>query len=140
MSSCVGLDVSPNTIPKDDYEPYPYCGPARSLPKPRFNPYRDVFLRDFVLCRPCDGHRLSVWLGCALSTVDYPLVAIMGPFLWSGGHQCVQKRSQSHFLLGSIRLGDGQCRLLIHKESMSPPYCTLTECCYTRTKGLQRRI
>ena len=23
-----------------------------------------------MLCRPCDGHRLPVWLGCASSTVD----------------------------------------------------------------------
>ena len=69
----------------------------------------------------------------------YPLVAIMGPLLWSGGHQCV-RRSQSHWLLGSAGLGDGQLRLLIHRESVSPSYCTLTECRHTRTKGPQRRI
>ena len=70
MSSYVGLDVSPDTTSEDDPEPYPYCGPTKSQPKPRFNPYRDVPLGDFVLCRPCDGHRLLVWLGRASSTVD----------------------------------------------------------------------
>ena len=70
MSSGVGLDVTPDTTPEDDPEPYPYCGPAKSWPRPRFNPYRDVLLGDFVLCRPCDGHRLPVWLGRASSTVD----------------------------------------------------------------------
>ena len=70
----------------------------------------------------------------------YPLVAIMGPLLWSGGHQCVRRRSQSRWLLGSARLGDGHLRLLIHRESVSPPYCTLIECRHTRTKGPQRRI
>ena len=54
MSSGVGLDVSPDTTPEDDPEPYPYCGPAKSQPKPHINPYRDVFLGDFVLCCPCD--------------------------------------------------------------------------------------
>ena len=70
----------------------------------------------------------------------YPLVAIMEPLLWSGGHQCVRRRSQSCWLLESAGLGDGHLRLLIHRESVSPPYCTLTECRYTRTKGPQRRI
>ena len=60
MPSGVGLDVSSDTTPEDDPEPYPYCGPVKSRPKPRFNPYRDVLLGDFVLCRPCDGHRLPV--------------------------------------------------------------------------------
>ena len=39
MSSRVGHDVSPDTTPKDDPEPYPYCGPAKVQPKPYFNPY-----------------------------------------------------------------------------------------------------
>ena len=60
MSSGVGHDVSSDITPKDDPEPYPYCGPAKSQPKPRFNPYGDVLLGDFVLCRPCDRHRLPV--------------------------------------------------------------------------------
>ena len=70
MSSGIRLDVSPDTTPEDDPKPYSYCGPAKSWPKPSFNPYRDVLLGDFVLCHPCDGHRLFVWLGRALSTVD----------------------------------------------------------------------
>ena len=70
MSSAIGLDVSLDITPEDDPEPYPYCGPAKSQPKPHFNPYRDVLFGDFVLCRPCNGHRLPVWLGCASSTVD----------------------------------------------------------------------
>lgn len=48
-------DVPPDTTPEDDPEPFPYCGPAKARPKPSFNPYRDVLLGDFVLCRPCDG-------------------------------------------------------------------------------------
>ena len=39
MSSGVDLDVTPDTTPEDDPEPYPYCGPAKSRPRPRFNPY-----------------------------------------------------------------------------------------------------
>ena len=70
MSLAVGVDVSPDTTLEDDPEPYPYCGPAKLRPRARFNPYRDVLLGDFVLCHPCDGHRLLVWLGRALSTVD----------------------------------------------------------------------
>ena len=52
----------------------------------------------------------------------YPLVAIIGPLLWSGGHQCVRRRSQSHWLLGSAGLGDGHLWLLIHRELVSPPF------------------
>ena len=70
MSAGVKHDVSSDITPKDDPEPYPYCGPAKSRPKPSFNPYRDVLLGDFVLCRPYDGHRLPVWLGRASSTID----------------------------------------------------------------------
>ena len=70
MSSGFGLDVSPDSTPEDDLEPYPYCGPIKLQPKPRFNPYRDVLLGDFELHWPCDGHCLPVWLGRALSTVD----------------------------------------------------------------------
>ena len=92
MSAGVGHDVLSDITPEDDPEPYPYCGPAKSRPKPSINPYRDVLLGDFVLCRPCDGHRLPDTL-CGLIVLHrlliYPLVAIMGPLLWSGGHQCV---------------------------------------------------
>ena len=70
MSSGVGFDVSSDTTTEDNLEPYPYCGPAKSRLKPRFNPYRDVLLGDFVLCRSYDGHSLPVWLGRASSTVD----------------------------------------------------------------------
>lgn len=67
-----GIDspVSSDTTPEDDPEPYPYCGPAKERPKPCFNPYRDVLLGDFVLVRPSDGHKLPIWLGRALSTVQ----------------------------------------------------------------------
>ena len=70
MSAGVGHDVSSDITPEDDPKPYPYCGPAKSRPKPSFNPYRDVLLGDFVLCHPCDEHRLPVWLGHASSIVD----------------------------------------------------------------------
>ena len=81
MSSGVGLDITPDTTPEDDPEPYPYCGPAKSRPRPHFNPYQDVLLGDFVLCRPCDGHRLPVWLGRALSTVDLSPGSNYGTFV-----------------------------------------------------------
>ena len=70
----------------------------------------------------------------------YPLGAIMEPLLLSGGYQYIRRRSQSHLLLWSARLGNGHRRLLILRESVSPPCCTLTECRHTRTKGPQRRI
>ena len=70
MSSEVGHHVSPDTTPEDDLEPYPYCGPAKAQPKSYFNPYRDVLLGDFVLCRPCDGHCFSMWLGRTISIVE----------------------------------------------------------------------
>ena len=70
----------------------------------------------------------------------YPLVAIMEPLLWSGGHQCIQKRSQSQLLLGSVGLGNRHQRSLILKELVSPSCCTFTECHYTRIKDPQRHI
>ena len=81
MSSGVRHDVSPDTTPKDDPEPYPYCGPTKVRPKPCFNPYQDVLLGDFVLCRPCDGHRLPVWLGRAISTVELSAGSNYGTFV-----------------------------------------------------------
>ena len=39
MSAGVGHDVSSDITPEDDPEPYPYCGLAKSRPKPSFNPY-----------------------------------------------------------------------------------------------------
>lgn len=56
--------------PEDDADPYPYCGPAKERPRDHFNPYRDVLLGDFVLCRPADGDDLPIWLGRAVSTVN----------------------------------------------------------------------
>jgi hypothetical protein len=58
-----------DNTPEDDPEPYPFWGPAKDRPRPNFNPYRDVLLEDFVLCRPSHNH-LPVWLGCALTCVD----------------------------------------------------------------------
>ena len=81
MSSGVGLDVSLDTTPEDDREPYPYCGPAKLRPKPYFNPYRDVLLENFVFCCPCDGHRLHEWLGRALSTIDLSPGSNYGTFV-----------------------------------------------------------
>ena len=81
MSSNVGLDVSSDTTFEDDLEPYPYCGCAKSQPKPHFNPYRDVLLGDFVLCRPYNEHHLPVWLGRASSTVDLSLGSNYGTFV-----------------------------------------------------------
>ena len=37
----------------------------------------------------------------------------MEPLLLSGGHECAQRRSQRHLLLGSAGLGDGHRRILI---------------------------
>ena len=96
MSSGVGLDVTPDTTLEDDPEPYPYCGPAKSRPRPRFNPYRDVLLGDFVLCRPSDRHRLPVWLGRASSTVDLSPSTNYGTFIvewWTP--MCSKKESKA---------------------------------------------
>ena len=68
MSSKIRPRVSPDITPEDDPEPYPYYGLAKAPSKPYFNAYRDVLFGDSMLCQPCDGHCLFVWLGCALST------------------------------------------------------------------------
>ena len=81
MSSGVGPDVSSDTTPKDDPEPYSYCGPTKLRPKSHFYPYRDVLLEDFVLCYLYDGHCLPVWLGRALSTVDLSSGSNYGTFV-----------------------------------------------------------
>ena len=81
MSLGVGLDVTLDTTFEDDPELYPYCGPAKLRPRPHFNPYRDVLLGDFMLCRPCDGHHLPVWLGHASSTVDLSPSSNYGTFV-----------------------------------------------------------
>jgi hypothetical protein len=89
-------DALPDTTPEDEPEPFPYCGPAKARPKATFNPYRDVLLGDFVLCRPCDGHRLPVWLGRALSTVHMTAGTNYGTFLvewWTP--MCSKKESKS---------------------------------------------
>ena len=96
MSSYVGLDVSPDITPKDDPEPYLYCNPAKSRPKPCFNPYRDVLLGDFVLCRLCDRHCLLLRLGRALSTVDLSFGSNYGTFVvewWTP--MCSKKEAKS---------------------------------------------
>jgi hypothetical protein len=62
-----------DNTPEDDPEPYPFCGPAKDRPRPNFNPYRDVLLGDFVLCRPSHNNHLPVWLGRALTCVDNTL-------------------------------------------------------------------
>lgn len=60
----------PDTTPEDDPEPFPFCGPAKERPAANFNPFRDVLVGDFVLCRPSHKHHLPVWLGRALTCVD----------------------------------------------------------------------
>ena len=81
MSSGVRHDVFLDTTPEDDPEPYPYCGLAKARPKPCFNPYRDVLLRNFVLCRPCDGHCFPMWLGHAISTLELSASSNYGTFV-----------------------------------------------------------
>ena len=140
MSSSVSLDITLDTTPEDDPEPYPYCGSVKSWPRPCFNPYRDVLLE--TLCFAASAKDIASLCGLVMlhRLLIYPLVAIMEPVLLNGGHQCARRRSQSHLLLGSARLGNGHQRLLILRESMSPPCCILIECHHTRTKGPQRRI
>ena len=81
MSFGVGHHVSPDTTPKDDPEPYLYCGPANAWPKPYFNLYRDVLFGDFVLCQPCNGHRLPMWLGRTIWTVELSVGSNYGTFV-----------------------------------------------------------
>ena len=81
MSSWVRHDVSPDTTLEDDLESYPYYGPTKAQPKPCFNPYRDVLLGDFVLCRPCDGQRLPAWFGCAILTLEFSAGNNYGTFV-----------------------------------------------------------
>ena len=81
MSFSIGLDVSPDTTFEDDPEPYPCCDRAKLRPKPHFNLYQNVLLGDFVLFRLCDGHRLPMWLGCALSTIDLSPARDYGTFV-----------------------------------------------------------
>ena len=88
-----------------------------------------------MLCRPCDAHHLPLWLGRASSTIDLSSGSNYGTFVVEWWTPMCSKKE-----LGSARLGDGHPRLLIHRESMSPPYYILTECRYTRTKGPQRCI
>jgi hypothetical protein len=68
-----------NVTPEDDPEPFSFCGPAKDRLKPKFNPFRDVLLGDFVLCRPSHKHHLSVWLGQVLTCIDLMMVQTMGP-------------------------------------------------------------
>jgi hypothetical protein len=65
-----GPAYSADNSPEDDPEPYPFCGPAKDKPRPNFNPYCDVLLGDFILCRPSHNNHLPVWLGRALTCVD----------------------------------------------------------------------
>ena len=81
MSFGVQHDVSPDTTPEDDPEPYPYCGSTKAWPKPCFNPYRDVLLGDFVLCQPYNRHRLPVWLSHAKSTIELSAGSNYGTFV-----------------------------------------------------------
>ena len=60
------LDITP----EDEAELTSYCGPAKDRPRLAFNPFRDVLLGDFVLCRPCHNNYLPVWLGRVLERVD----------------------------------------------------------------------
>ena len=75
ISSGVGFDVSPDTTSEDDPEPYPYCGPTKSWPKPCFNPYRDVLLGDFVV--PMTNIASLCGLVVLYRLLIYPLIAIM---------------------------------------------------------------
>ena len=96
MSSGMVLDVSLEITPEDDPESYLYCGLAKSRPKPRFNPYQDVHLGDFVLCCFYDGYRFLVWLGLPSSTVDLSPGSNYGTFVvewWTP--MCSKKESKS---------------------------------------------
>ena len=55
---------------EDDPEPFPFCRPAKERPRPNFNPFKDILLGDFVLCRPSFKYHLPVWLGRALTCVN----------------------------------------------------------------------
>ena len=81
MSFGIRHDVSPDTTSEDDPKPYSYCGLTKAQPKPCFNPYRDVLLGHFVLCQPCDRHRLPVWFGRAISTVELCAGSNYGTFV-----------------------------------------------------------
>jgi hypothetical protein len=65
-----GPAYSVDNTPEDDPDPYLFCGSAKDRLRPNFNPYRDVLLEDFVLCRPSHNNHLPMWLGRALTCVD----------------------------------------------------------------------
>ena len=70
VESVSALNNPEDVTPEDDVDTFPYCGPAKDRPRLTFNPFRDVLLGDFVLCRPSDNHYLPVWLGRVLERVD----------------------------------------------------------------------
>ena len=60
----------PDNTPENDPKPYPFCSPIKDRQRPNFNPYRDVLLRDSVLCCPSHNNHFLVWQGRALTYMD----------------------------------------------------------------------
>ena len=69
-STKIGLAYLADNTPKDNPEPYKFCSSAKDRPRSNFNPYRDILLGDFVMCRPSHNNHLSMQLGCALTCVN----------------------------------------------------------------------
>ena len=81
MSSWDWAWFSLDTTLEDDPKSYPYYDLVKVRPKSCFNLYREVLLGDFVLCQPYDGHCLPVWLGRAISTIEFSAGSNYGTFV-----------------------------------------------------------
>ena len=87
-----------------------------------------------MLRQPCDGHRLPMWLGRAISTVELSTGSNYGTFVVEWWTPMCSKKS----------LVARECWIrrwtpeVAHAQRIS--ITTMLYCSHTRTKGPQRRI
>jgi hypothetical protein len=100
---------SADLTPKDDLKPYPFCGPAKDKPRPNFNPYCDVLLRDFVLCRLSHNNHFPKCGWVVLSHArTIPQVITMAGSQCNGGCRCKGSRRANVHLPGNAGLDNGR--------------------------------
>jgi hypothetical protein len=131
----------PNVSSKEDFKPCPFCNLAKYRPKPNFNPFRDILLKDIVFFYLSYKHHLPAWLGRVLTCTDLSNGPNYGIFIveWWTPMKGFKRKEREH-LQGNAGQSNSLQSSLFHRKSIAIASCTLTTCFSIRQRAYQKHF